>query len=272
MSPSCPDGWTTTESGCRTSGLTIESVRIEPGTFTMGCDPLLVDACGNDDSPAHQVEITRPLLMMTHEMTVEQYAALMGSRPSRMEGCERCPVEQVSWYDAVTAANRLSLHEGLDPAYTISGEDVRWNRGSTGWRLPTEAEWERAAKAGTELAYAGSDDRDEVAWWEGNSEGRPAEVKRKKPNAYGLYDLSGNVWEWTWNHPGPYTEEDQTDPGGPETAVLPRPDPESRGDERVLRGGAWADTPGGMRVTSRGWITARHTAVILGFRLVRYAE
>jgi formylglycine-generating enzyme required for sulfatase activity len=236
----------------------------------MGCDALARDDCGNDTTPVHTVTLTRPLRVMTHEMTQAVHRALTGASPSRLGGCDRCPVEQVSWYDAVRAANALSLSEGLVPAYAISGETVAWDRAADGWRLPTEAEWEYAARGGDDHVYAGSDDRDAVAWWQGNSEGRPSEVGTKAANGYGLHDLSGNVWEWTWNHPEPYTDAPKTDPAGPDAAVLTSPDPSSRGDERVLRGGAWADFPEGCQVTYRGWITARHTDVVLGYRLVRW--
>ena len=136
-------------------------------------------------------------------------------------------------------ANRLSDQEGLSRCYSGSGNNMRWNRACTGYRLPTEAEWEYAARGGEDWVYPGSFDAGVAAWYSGNSEEKTHPVGKKKPNAWGLYDMSGNVREWVWDWYGSYSG-DARDPTGPE-----------QGSNRVVRGGSWLSKARRVRVAYR---------------------
>ena len=184
----------------------------------------------------------------------------MGNNPSRFKG-DNLPVERVSWYDAVEFCNRLSRKEGLTPEYTISGKDVTWNRSADGYRLPTEVEWEYAARGGNKsrgYRFSGSDDPKEVAWYSANSGEKTHPVGQKKPNELGIYDMSGNVWEWVWDWYGSYSSTSQTDPRGPYS-----------GSYRVLRGGSWNLYAGSFRSADRFSGGPSVSFYVLGFRLVR---
>ncbi|MBU6162444.1 MAG: SUMF1/EgtB/PvdO family nonheme iron enzyme, partial [Myxococcales bacterium] len=236
---------------------------INAGTFTMGSPSGELGRVG--DETQHTVTLTRRFLMQTTEVTQAQWTSLSGGvNPSCFQSTtvtecstsnanDSGPVERVDWYSAVAFANALSVREGLSACYSLTGcSDAvdGWQDGQhsgctgatfaglscTGYRLPTESEWEYAARAGTTTAtYAGNltsivcDDRTlpPIAWFCGNSGNRTQAVAQKTPNAWGLYDMLGNVWEWTWDWYGTYPGT-VTDPTGP-----------TSGSDRVLRGGSW---------------------------------
>jgi formylglycine-generating enzyme len=199
-------------------------------------------------------------------VTQGQYQAVMGDNPSSAVDCRdygvrpKLPVFCVDFRQAVAFSNRLSTREGLTPCYSLEGSTgVRWiDRACNGYRLPTEAEWEYAARAGERWRYAGSDDPTAVAWFDENSEGKIHQVGTKNPNAWGLQDMSGNVWEWVWDWHAPYLTGTQRDPAGPET-----------GSSRVVRGGSFAASALVLRVARRLMNVPSGRGGILGFRLSR---
>ena len=265
-------------------------VRVEGGTFQMGSCPI------SPVTPIRDVTVSG-FYMSRFQVTQGELYDVMGTRPSLFTGetdwsgnpvtginWRNLPVEQVSWYDALVFSNRLSIARGLTPAYSIGGStnpddwgpvptswNTTWNAvtivaGSTGYRLPTEAQWEFAARGGIvcngNYTFSGSNTADEVAWygyWDGgNSGGRTHEVGTRQPNALGLYDMSGNVWEWVWDWFGTYPDYPETDPTGA-----------SSGFNRVLRGGSWADLGWFARSAFRLYVDPSSRYIDVGFRLVR---
>ncbi|WP_229860999.1 formylglycine-generating enzyme family protein [Streptomyces xanthochromogenes] len=191
-----------------------------------------------------QVDL-RPYRLAEFSVTQVGYAEVTGGRPSTARGA-RLPVEGVSWLDAVRYCNALSLREGLTPAYReVEGEGVEWDDASDGYRLPSEGEWEHACRAGTTQARYGP--LDEIAWHRGNSGERPHEVGGRRPNAWGLHDMLGNVWEWCWD-------------------VY---DAEVYGSYRVLRGGGWFDEPWSCRASVRRRSHPTFRIDDVGFRVAR---
>ncbi|MCW2865085.1 MAG: hypothetical protein JWP48_6793 [Actinoallomurus sp.] len=166
-----------------------------------------------------------PYRLAAVPITEARYVQVTGRRPSAAHG-DQLPVESVSWLDAVRFCNALSEREGLAPAYRLQS-DVEWDASADGYRLPTEAEWEHACRAGTTGARYGQ--LDEIAWHRGNSRERVHEVGGKQPNAWGLYDMLGNVWEWCWD----------------------LYDAEVYDTYRVLRGGGWFDERWSCRASVR---------------------
>ncbi|MDP6803698.1 MAG: SUMF1/EgtB/PvdO family nonheme iron enzyme, partial [Gemmatimonadota bacterium] len=234
-------------------------VEIPAGSFTMG------SASGESgrggDEKQHRVTLTRGFSMSATEVTQAQWKSVMGSNPSHFKG-GALPVEKVSWFDAVKFCNALSERAGLRAAYQIHGESVKWDRDANGYRLPTEAEWEYACRAGTETRFSsgnGDSDLERVGWYYGNSREKSHEVAAKPPNAWGLYDMHGNVWEWCWDWYGGYPGS-VTDPAGPDS-----------GSYRVDRGGGWFNNAWYCRSANRGWIDPGYRDRYLGFRLSRSA-
>lgn len=180
--------------------------------------------------------------------TQAQYAEVTGQQPSTSRG-DQLPVEGVSWWDAVRYCNALSRLEGLEPAYRLGAdqETVEWDTSADGYRLPTEAEWEHACRAGTTGARYGA--LDDIAWYRGNSDERIHNVGGKQPNAWGLYDMLGNVWEWCWD-------------------IY---DAEVYGTYRVLRGGGWFDEHWSCRASVRRRSHPTHRIDDVGFRVARSA-
>jgi len=249
-------------------GLPVEMVRVEGGSFEMG-DPSAPD--WREERPVHTVTLSG-FYMSTYEVTQAQYREVMGSNPS-FSGGYNCPVELLSWYSAVEFCNALSEREGLTPCYTVdktAGSDsnnwlVTQNTGADGYRLPTEAEWEYAAKGGNgspgNFIYAGSNTVGKVAWYMGNADGdSPTHVVgTKSPNGLGLYDMSGNVAEWCWDWYGDYSGAAQTDPQGP-----------TSGSRRVVRGGHYGSVSADVSSSSRRNSTdGSGRSRTIGFRIAR---
>lgn len=187
-----------------------------------------------------------PFRLSAFPVTQSWYAQVTGQRPSSAQG-DRLPVEGVSWEDAVQFCNALSQREGLMPAYhcDVDIETVNWDTSADGYRLPTEAEWEHACRASTAGPRYG--ELDEVAWYQGNSDGQIHPVGRKQPNTWGLYDMLGNVWNWCWD-------------------VY---DAEVYGTYRVLRGGGWADEHWSCRASVRRRSHPTFRIDDVGFRIAR---
>ncbi|MDR0562433.1 MAG: SUMF1/EgtB/PvdO family nonheme iron enzyme [Spirochaetaceae bacterium] len=230
-------------------------VWIAGGSFQMGSsggDP--------DETPAHTVQVSGFFLGKT-PVTQKEYEAVIGSNPSRNKG-EDLPVENVSWYDAIAYCNALSVREGLTPVYSGTINHIVCNFTANGYRLPTEAEWEYAARGGSLDAltfdYAGGGGVDNFAWFRGNSGGQSHKVAGKLPNSLGLYDMSGNVWEWCWDWYGPYQAGNQQNPTGPVS-----------GGDRVTRGGSWNSAGHQARSTYRSLGNPVSRYRDLGFRVLR---
>ncbi len=266
-----------------------EMVLVEGDTFTMGCTSEQTN-CYSDEKPTHQVTVDG-FLMGKYEVTQELWQSVMGSNPSSFKGSNR-PVENISWFYAVEFCNKLSEKEGLTPAYKIdkTREDpnntsksynlkwlVTYDFNANGYRLPTESEWEYAARGGSKskgYTYSGSNTIGDVAWYDNNygkkgksleeklkwynSRGKTNAVGTKSPNQLGIYDMSGNVWEWCWDWYGDYSSSTQTDPTGPNS-----------GSNRVLRGGSWSDDAKACRVAPRLNFLPGLMDNTFGFRLVR---
>jgi len=221
----------------------LEFVQIPAGEFLMGSKDK--DAY-KDEQPVHKVIISRPFYLGKYEVTQTQWRAVIGNNPSSFKGDDR-PVENVSWNEVQEFIRRLNDKEG-----------------KAVYRLPTEAEWEYAARAGSTGAFSFGDDRSqlgEYAWYDENS-GRETNPRgTRKANAWGLHDMHGNVWEWVQDWYGQYKPETVTDPSGPES-----------GSGRVFRGGGWDGGAGNCRSARRGYDKPGLSYdVFLGFRLLRTA-
>jgi formylglycine-generating enzyme required for sulfatase activity len=237
----------------------VEMVLLPGGRFTMG-DKSQVDA------PPHQVTVS-PFYIDKYLVTQEQYERVMADNPSRWKGPKN-PVEQVRWSDAVRYCNKRSVSENLKPCYDLN----TWQCDSTadGYRLPTEAEWEYACRAGTETAYFFGSDASKLtdyAWMDENSGGRPHPVGQKPPNPWGLYDMHGNVWQWCndFYKVDYYQESPEENPRGPKD-----------GETKVVRGGAWKFSAESCRSGYRynedpGYSDVCFGYDIYGFRCVRNA-
>ncbi|MBO4706299.1 MAG: SUMF1/EgtB/PvdO family nonheme iron enzyme [Spirochaetaceae bacterium] len=231
-------------------------VLVQGGTFKMGSTN-----GEKDEKPVHSVTLSS-FYMCDHEVTQAEYKAVTGSNPSYFSGNNK-PVEQVSWYDAIEYCNALSRKEGLKPCYTSSNGVYTCDWTANGYRLPTEAEWEYAARGGNkskDYKYSGGNAAGNVAWSKDNSSSTH-DVKSKNANELGLYDMSGNVAEWCWDWYGSYGSTSSTNPKGA-----------SSGSYRARRGGSWSDASSATSVTYRDGNSPNRTANNRGFRVVRNAE
>ena len=221
------------------NGVSFKMVTVEGGTFTMGATSEQGSDAYSDESPTHSVTLSDFAIGET-EVTQELWKAVMGSNPSYFSSTN-LPVEKVSWNDCQTFISKLN---------NLTGKN---------FRLPTEAEWEYAARGGNKskgYKYAGSNTLGDVAWYYGNSSSKTHSVKQKQANELGLYDMSGNVWEWCQDWYGSYSSSAQTNPTG-----------STSGSYRVLRGGSWISNARDCRVSSRGNTTPTNTYNFLGLRL-----
>ena len=272
--------------------------KVGPGTFTMGCQG---GGCDESQRPV-EVKLSQGVFSMASEVSQGLYDVVMGENPTTQSrqslggvhagacshvagqklGGDNNPVVCVTWRDAAIFANRLSTIYELTPAYTIRGDTVSWNRQADGWRLPTEAEWEYLARAGGSYLYSGAQseaaacsagnvyaDGDRAALG-ANRESFPcddrsaglASIKSFNANGWGLYDMTGNAWEWTWDvyEPGDRRAGKLTDPAGPATGAF-----------RSLRGGSWLSSPATAPVANRYGVDPDRRSPDVGFRLVRNA-
>jgi formylglycine-generating enzyme required for sulfatase activity len=223
-------------------------VAIPGGTFLMGGTPPW-------ERTQHSVTVGN-FYMGKYEVSQGEYALYKPEHVSYFTG-DKLPVEWVSWYDAVGYCNWLSGQEGLAPAYTINGNKVTWDKGANGYRLPTEAEWEYACRAGTTTPFStGENITTEQANYNGS--GTTVEVDSFDANAFGLYNMHGNVFEWCWDWYDDYPEGEETNPAGPDT-----------GADRVVRGGGLDNGAQNLRsaVRSYGAPSAQYSDA--GFRLAR---
>jgi formylglycine-generating enzyme required for sulfatase activity len=259
-------------SGSGTVDLTqsgMDFVTLYAGRFDMGCTAGQ-SSCNSDESPVMPVTLTHDYYLGETEVTQGQYQALMGSNPSYWSSRGSThPVENLSWYMAAAFANAVSTAAGLTQCYTCTGSgtsvscSVAMNPYSCdGYRLPTEAEWEGAARCGEDLLYAGSNDVANVGWYSSNSGSTSHAVATKSPNACGLYDMSGNVWEFTqdWYSSTYYTSSGRTDPIGA-----------SSGSATPGRGGGYGFAADRLRVAYRYQFGQSSGYGFLGFRLARTA-
>ena len=260
-------------------------VLISVGTFQMGSN-----VGYSNNKPVHEVTITKPFYMGKYEVTqaeYEKYCSYGSSSPSSDKGDgDNYPAYYVSWYDALVYCNKRSMAEELTPCYSISGntDPEKWgtvptssnntwnavvcNWNANGYRLPTEAEWEYAARAEdntvASLTYSGTSDVNklgEYSWYSSNSNSKTHEVGTKKANGFGLYDMSGNVWEWCWNR---FTNSyDAEAEGGSD------PTGTSAGSNRVYRGGSWRSSSDRCAVSCRRSLYPNIRDNNLGFRVVR---
>jgi formylglycine-generating enzyme required for sulfatase activity len=242
-------------------------IKVDAQTFEMGCTAGM-SSCVADESPAHDVTLTNDFYIGETEVTQAEYETMMGTNPSYFSSCgSDCPVEYVSWHMSAAFANAVSDSEGLEQCYTCTGSGSSTSctiavepYSCGGYRLPTEAEWEAAARCGEDTLYAGSTVIGDVAWYGSNSGTTTHAVATKASNACGLYDMSANVWEWSqdWYSSSYYSSSPGTDPGGPIS-----------GDLRVIRGGAWNSTPAVARVANRNWFNPTSPNGTIGLRLLR---
>ena len=296
---------------CCQPSICLAMVFVEGGTFRLGAavqPGTELETSGTEVAITNNHDVTLSNFCMSETpVTQAQFLAVMGVSPSYFNVAPYLPsgnkpVEQVSWYDAITFCNKLSLRDSKTPVYSVkvggveidwanlsyfaipTSSNTNWNAATmdmsaNGYRLPTEAEWEYAAREGQEsvtvqsgglfldLYYSGGNTANDVAWYRGNNgiSGTPTygtkPVKQKRSNALGLYDMSGNVWEWCWDWYGAYTNTPAENPTGP-----------ASGSSRVYRGGSWNNAASNARVSDRSTDGPFTRINYRGFRLVCGSE
>ncbi len=232
-----------------TSVVNIDMVYLPAGKFSMGClpGPLMIlgrdGYCTDDEKPPHEVLIT-PFEIGKFEVTQAQWQAVMGSNPSVFNRCgDACPVENVSWDDVQQFVQKLNQQTGKQ------------------YRLPSEAEWEYACRANHKSVYCGADDVDVVVWYKSNGEGKTHPAGEKQANAFGLYDMSGNVYEWVedcWYD----NYQDGPNSNAPRLGC-------AAGAARALRGGSWSNNSRNVRAANRAGSAPSSKNYSIGFRLAR---
>jgi formylglycine-generating enzyme required for sulfatase activity len=245
-----------------TNSIGMHFMLVPAGEFLMGSPAW--DRDGEpDERPQRRVRITSPFFLGIYEVTQREYQLVIGANPSSEQLSPQQPVEMVSWFDAVQFCNRLSARENLPAYYEISGETVTI-RGDNGYRLPTEAEWEYACRAGSTTKWSFGDDVQQLglyAWFKGNSGSNSHPVGEKAPNAFGLYDMHGHMWEWCWDR----YEKDYYQHGPADNPQGP-----SSGSVRVQRGGdGWNNDPPRLRSAHRNHQLPSLRFRDLGFRVAR---
>jgi formylglycine-generating enzyme required for sulfatase activity len=238
-------------------------VNVCASTFDMGCTAAQPDNCGPNEV-LHTVTLTHDYWLAQTETTQAQFEAVTGYNNAVHADCADCPIEWVSWYEAAAYANLLSAAEGLTSCYSCTGEDAGLVCVASispylcdGYRLPSEAEWEGAARCGTDLVFSGSDDPEEVGWYNDELD-TTHPVGGKLPNACGTYDQSGNVIEWTHDWYSDLAAERVTDPDNPPDTA-----------DRVPRGGSYAQPDYFLRVSYRSRHNPVYQRELTGFRLAR---
>lgn len=254
-------------------------IYINGGTFNMGSPE--TENWRSSDETLHEVKVNS-FYMSAYELTQKEYMEICGNNPSTFSG-DNLPVENISWLDAVTYCNKRSEAEGLTPAYVMDGNNVSWNRSADGYRLPTEAEWEYACRAGTttpfntensisaaEANYYGHYpyDIEENYFNQDNLTTKPGQYRETtvavdsfSSNKWGLYNMHGNVAEWVWDYYGAYDSNLSDNPTGA-----------ANGSLRVYRGGGWNDFAKNMRSAYRATLEQDKGSFNIGLRLVRNAE
>jgi len=227
--------------------MNLEMIHVTGGTFQMG---------GTKDQyekPVHAVTLS-DFQISKYQITQEMYQQVMGSNPSPLKS-SNLPAEHVNWFEAIEFCNRLSRFNGLRECYIKRGhDDIYCEFNADGFRLPTEAEWEYAARGGNQskgYEYSGSNILSEVAWYSENSNGQAQPVGLKKPNELGIYDMSGNVPEWCWDLYANYKMEHQVNPVGSDSGMY-----------QILRGGSWSQDAIRQRVAFRTAISPDMTCSV----------
>jgi len=244
----------------------LEMVLIPADKFIMGNTGQHIGY--SQEKPEYEVILTQDFFMGIHEVTQFQFQTVMGYNPSTFVNDE-FPVNNINWLEAIEFCNRLSDIEGLERSYTINGNNVEWNEFANGYRLPTEAEWEYSARAGTFTDYFNGSliysqcnpldvNLDEIGWYCGNSNFSTQIVGLKQANGFGLFDMNGNISEWCWDRFSQYTNSSKTNPKGG-----------TSGDYRIIRGGSWSEHAENCRSSNRSFDIFNIESSSYGFRVVR---